>query len=88
MPKFIVEVREVHVSFCEIEADDRESAVQLVHEGEGEYVGLEYSDTLGKETWAVCEEDKPTQTYYYNESTGKYDKTIGDIVWGKDESVG
>ena len=55
MPKFQIQVREVHVSTMELEADSKEHAIHLVGEGEGEEVSLEYSNTLGPETWTAEE---------------------------------
>ena len=74
MPEFLVEVREVHVSIMKIEASDRDEAVLRAHEGSE--LSCEYSRTLEPETWAVAEAGSD-KTYYYNDTTGKYDKTIG-----------
>lgn len=73
MAKFTVEVREVHISHVQVEAETREEAVANVKGGEGDELNLEYSNTLDKETWAVVDADK---TYYYNGTTGKFDKTL------------
>ena len=74
MPKFIVEVREVHISYQEVEANNRDDAVNLVSAGKGTANTLEYSHQLPKEEWAVLEDGT---TYYYNDFTHKFDRKIG-----------
>lgn len=76
MSQFIVEVREVHISHRQIEAEDQDSAVSLVEQGEGEEVYLEYSDTKDKSTWSVREVRTDSPTYYHNLLTGKFDKKL------------
>lgn len=75
MKEFIVLKREVQIVAVKIQAENREDAVSKVSEYQGgdEY-STEYSHTLDKETWSVEDGGK---TYYHNESTGKFDKTIG-----------
>lgn len=55
--KYIVLVREVHISPVEIEAKNADEAIDLVREGEGEtiYEALEYSHTMDFDTWTVEE---------------------------------
>ena len=53
MPKFVVNIREVHVSSREIEAESAEEALRLVKDGEGEEILCEYSHTLDEDTWTV-----------------------------------
>ena len=56
--RFLVEVREVHVSTRVVEADDAEAAVKAVEGGEGDEVACEYSHTLDTDTWTVEEEEE------------------------------
>lgn len=44
--KYTVEVREVHVSSMEVEADSPEDAREKFKDGEGEEILCEYSHTL------------------------------------------
>lgn len=57
MPKFIVNIREVHTQMVEVEAEDKKDAKIKVAQGEGTYLDntLEYSHTLNKSTWTVDE---------------------------------
>lgn len=55
--KYYVEVREVHVSTREIEAESPEQATELVREGGGTQVLCEYSWTMDPDTWTVEEVD-------------------------------
>ena len=74
MKEFIVLKREVNIVAVKIKADNREEAVQKVSEYHGEEQSTEYSHTLSADTWSV---EEGGTTYYHNESTGKYDKCIG-----------
>jgi hypothetical protein len=57
--KFIVEVREVWVAQVEVEAADKDDAIDLVRSGKGDHNGMtEYSHSLGKDTWTVREVKK------------------------------
>jgi PP-loop superfamily ATP-utilizing enzyme len=56
MPKYTVRVREVHVAYHEIEADNPETAMNKVQGGDGELVNTEYSHTLDSDTWDVEDE--------------------------------
>jgi len=65
MPKYIVNVREVHTQMVEIEAKDENDAKQNVREGKGTYLDdtLEYSHTLDPDGWTVeLSKDEPTVT--------------------------
>jgi hypothetical protein len=55
MNKFIVSVREVHVQGYRVNADDEESAKDVVRAGGGDLLEerFEYSHTLDSETWSV-----------------------------------
>ena len=55
MPKFIVNVREVHVQFVEIDAASEVDAIEQVSAGDGTYVenGTDYRYTLDTETWTA-----------------------------------
>ena len=55
MPKFHVNVREVHVSTHEVEAESAEEAIRKVKDQDAEEVVCEYSHTLGEDTWTVEE---------------------------------
>ncbi len=56
MPKYLVEVPEVHKQIVEIEADSHADARRRVEEGEGEYFDqTEYSRTFDPDTWTVTE---------------------------------
>lgn len=58
MARYIVEVREVHVSHRVIEsATNTLDAIELVQGGEGEEIYCEYSHTLRSDTWRVYEVD-------------------------------
>lgn len=51
MAKFIVGIREVHVSYREVEAESPEAAVEEA--GGATEVMIEYSHTLDPELWSV-----------------------------------
>lgn len=53
--KYLVEVREVHVSTIEVDASTQAEAVERVANGEGEEILCEYSHTLDKDLWTVEE---------------------------------
>ena len=53
--KYIVKIREVHISYLEIEAESHEEAISLVADGEGEQLLQEYSHTLDPDEWSVEE---------------------------------
>ncbi len=55
MPKFHVNVREVHVSTREVKAESAEEAIRKVKDQDAEEVVCEYSHTLGEDTWTVEE---------------------------------
>lgn len=71
MAKFIVIKREVWTSGTEVEADNEDQALEFVREGGGTEVDglLEFSHTLGSDTWTVVE--------YIRELDN--DKTRGEI---------
>lgn len=84
MPKFAVEVREVYVVLEVVEAESFEDAVKKVDKDQlsANEISFEYSHTLHTDTWSVKEWDDEEmitkgKAHYYNESTGKFDKTIG-----------
>ena len=52
---YIVGVREVHVSSMKITAESKEQAIDLIKEGDGEEVNLEYSHTLDSDLFTVEE---------------------------------
>ena len=56
MKKFVVLVREVHVSHMVVEATTDEQAKMKVKEGLGEERMCEYSHTLEDSLWSVEEE--------------------------------
>ena len=51
--KFLVGVREVHVSTREVDAENAIEAVRKIREGAGEEVMCEYSHTLDESLWTV-----------------------------------
>ena len=54
--KFLVQVREVHVSTLEVEATSKEDALDQVRRDgtdAGEEINLEYSHTLDSDNWTV-----------------------------------
>ena len=53
--KYIVQVREVHVSSMEVEADSAEEAKTLVAEGGGDEIICEFSHGLDLDTWTVTD---------------------------------
>ena len=53
MPKFRVNVFEVHCSEVIIEAKDEKEAIKKVSDGEGNEVSSAYSHTLDEDTWKV-----------------------------------
>jgi len=65
--KYIVKMKEVWIQEVEIEADNAEEAVDLVADGQGDFVGLakgekiperegfEFSHTLDRDDWEVKE---------------------------------
>jgi hypothetical protein len=52
MPKYIVGIREVHVSFREVDAKTPEEAKSLADDIQCE-IFCEYSHTLDQDTWSV-----------------------------------
>lgn len=58
MPSFIVRVQEVHIQEVRVEAVSKETAIQAVVDGAGEYLdnALEYSHCLDTERWSAEEE--------------------------------
>ena len=57
MKTFIVNVREVHVAHVRVKADSEDQAIDLVRDGEGDYLDrLDYSETLDSDTWKAFEE--------------------------------
>lgn len=54
MGKFLVEVREVHVSTIEVEAENKAEAISKVKDGEGEVIS-ECCHTVESDTWNVSE---------------------------------
>jgi predicted transcriptional regulator YheO len=55
--KYLVEIREVHVSTREVEADSAQEALELTSDGAGDEMMLEYSHTLDRETWRIWKVD-------------------------------
>lgn len=53
MAKYIVRVREVHISYREVVAESPEHALQAVQENNGEETLCEYSHNLPVDTWDV-----------------------------------
>lgn len=53
--KYLVGVREVHVSFREVTATSEDEAIQKVKDMDDEEVYCEYSHTLDEDTWSVEE---------------------------------
>jgi hypothetical protein len=55
MPKYIVNVPEIHISQMEIEAESPQEAIEKVAEGEGEELTVEYSHSCERrdELWTV-----------------------------------
>ena len=57
MPEYIVQMKEVWVQAVKITAQTKEEAIDLVAEGQGEFIesdkGFEFSHTLPKEEWNV-----------------------------------
>lgn len=51
--RFLIGVREVHVSTMEVEAESPEAAVQMVKDGQGREIMCEYSHTLDSDLWTV-----------------------------------
>ena len=56
--KYIVLVREVHISHVLINAASEEEAITLVKDAEGEEVYSEYSHTLDPNTWTIENENE------------------------------
>jgi len=56
MTKYIVGIREVHVSYREVEANSIEEALEIAPGSLGDDERLEYSHTLDTDTWSVEEE--------------------------------
>jgi len=56
--RFIVRIREVHLSHRAVNAADPEEALRLIVDGEvsGDEVACEYRATLHHETWDVVDE--------------------------------
>lgn len=55
MKKYLVEIREVHVSHREVEASSPEEAMNLAEDAEDLFT--EYSHTMPKEHWVVTPKD-------------------------------
>ena len=54
MAVFQIRVPEKHYAYYEVEAEDAVKAKELVRDGAGELLQVEYSDTLGTpEEWEV-----------------------------------
>lgn len=49
MKKYVVELREVHVSYYEVDAESEEQASEIVLDGGGDFLDTEYSHTLDDE---------------------------------------
>jgi len=60
MPKYHVNVPEVHYQTVEVHASSPEEAAQLVKDGDGDYLdgALEYSHTLEDCAWMVLDVEK------------------------------
>ena len=54
--KHIVQVREVHISHREVDAESASEAIDLVRRGDGDETFCEYSHTMDSETWSVEDE--------------------------------
>lgn len=61
MKKYLVFVREVHVSTVAVEAENEEEAANKAEDGEGKEIECVYSHTLEKDSWYVSEDDRPNQ---------------------------
>lgn len=61
MPKFIVNVKEIHVQPIRVEAASKEDALLKAIDGDGDYLDIHNFDTcmetLDSETWEVVTED-------------------------------
>jgi len=55
MKTYLVGVREVHVSYREVRANTSAEAFDMVRNGEGDEIFMDYSHTLDPETWTVEE---------------------------------
>jgi hypothetical protein len=55
MKTYLVGVREVHVSYMEVKANTPTDAFDMIRNGEGDEVSMDYSHTLDPETWTVEE---------------------------------
>lgn len=55
MPKYEVRVLEVHYQPIIIEAESELEAIELVAEGDGEELELEYGYTLDSDSWTAHE---------------------------------
>ena len=53
--KYIVGIREVHVSSREVEAENPEEAINIAKKDLGTEVMVEYSHTMEENTWTVEE---------------------------------
>lgn len=53
--KYLVGIREVHVNTVEVEAENQEDAIEKARSGEcfPYDLDIEYSHTLGHDTWTV-----------------------------------
>jgi len=55
MKTFIVLRREVHVAHIEVRAESEDEAIKIVKDDGGEEIYMEYSHTMGTETWDIEE---------------------------------
>jgi hypothetical protein len=74
MKTFLVMVREVYISYLQVEAKDRNEAVANASRGEGKEIDLQYAYTKDETTWSVREKEGDENTYYYHPATNKFDK--------------
>lgn len=58
MPKYMVGVKEMHIQYIEVEAQDMDDAVEKARQGDGTEKEIEYSCTLDSDDWTVNEVKK------------------------------
>jgi len=58
MKTFIVGMVEVHIQYIKVDAKNKKQAIELVKEGNGDYLDCEYSHVMASDKWIVNEETK------------------------------
>lgn len=71
MAKMVVERREIHTSFVEVEADTPLEALRKVEQDEGEEIDTEYHDTEDSDTWVVVNKEDNTSWMLDDDSDEK-----------------